>query len=126
MSKKSSGLHVSVGQTELLGSEFLGNRRKSGRLDLSHSIKTVALKLTARSAEEPNSLYRFTIRIYIHTRTLTRLRWQTVRSTGKPSNFSLAQVTGFVALAKAEITEKDDIQLFADSFAVTTEKENSI
>lgn len=53
----------------LLGSEFLGNRRKSGRLDLSHSIKTVALKLTARSAEEPNSLYWFTIRIYIHTHT---------------------------------------------------------
>lgn len=86
MSKTSSGLHVSVGQTASLGSEFLRNGRKPGRLNLLHSIKTVALKLSTRNAEEPNILYQFTI--HTHTHTHTRLRWHTARSTGKPSNCS--------------------------------------
>lgn len=67
-----------------LGSEFLRNGRKPGRLNLSHSIKTVALKLSTRNEEQLNILYQFTIHTCTYTH--TRLRWQTARSTGKPSN----------------------------------------
>lgn len=101
--------------TELLCSEFLGNGKKTGRLNSSHSIKIVALKLSTRGAEEQNSLHQIIVYTLIHTVTPIRQRGCIVRSTRQTQYCSLSHVTGFVALAKADLRKKDNIQIFVQT-----------
>lgn len=82
--------------------------------------------MSTTSAKEPTPVYN-THTLRTKTKECETKETKTVRSVGTARNCSLApHVTGSAALARAEFTEKDDIQLFANSFAITTEKENSI